>query len=92
MTKVKLYKLSIIISTANTPICYKEIIQSTIKKAGRKFYFQGLDRDSIIENNQKAYYWKVYFEDSISKSPTLIHKFFKINAKTGKTITEQIVN
>lgn len=74
------------------PICYKEIIRSTIKKAGIKFYFQGLDRDSIIENNQKTYYWKVYFEDSISKPPTLIHKFFKINAKTGKTITEQIVN
>lgn len=73
------------------PICYKEIIKSTIKKAGRKFYFQGLERDSLIDNNVTEYSWKVYFEDSISKSPTLIHKFYRINAKTGKTITEKIV-
>jgi hypothetical protein len=74
------------------PICYKEIIKSTIKKAGRKFYFRGLERDSLIKNNQTEYSWKVFFEDSISKYPTLKHKFFRIDAKTGKTITEEIVN
>jgi hypothetical protein len=74
------------------PICYKEIIASTIKKAGKKFYFQGLERDSLQVNNQTEYSWKVYFEDNKSKTPTLIHKFFRINAKNGKTITEKIVN
>jgi hypothetical protein len=74
------------------PICYKEIIKSTIKKAGRKFYFQGLERDSLETNSVKTYSWKVYFEDSVSKYPTLKHKFFRIDAKTGKTITEEIVN
>jgi hypothetical protein len=73
------------------PICYKEIIQSTIKKAGNKFYFQGLERDSIVENNQNKYCWKVFFEDSITKYPTLRHKFFRIDAKTGKTIVEEII-
>jgi hypothetical protein len=74
------------------PICYKEIIQSTIKKAGKKFYFQGLERDSIVENNQNKYCWKVFFEDSITKYPTLRHKFFRIDAKTGKTIVEEIIH
>lgn len=74
------------------PICYKEIIENTIKKAGKKFYFQGLERDSLINNNKTEYSWKVYFEDSISKYPGLGHKFFRIEAKTGKTITEKIIN
>ena len=74
------------------PICYKEIIKSTIKKAGSKFYFQGLERDSILSNDQKTYSWKVYFEDSITKYPGLRHKFFRIDAKTGKTIVEEIVD
>ena len=74
------------------PICYKEIIENTIKKAGKKFYFQGLERDSLINNNKTEYSWKVYFEDSISKFPGLGHKFFRIEAKTGKTITEKIIN
>ena len=73
------------------PICYKEIIKSTIKKAGSKFYFQGLERDSILSNDQKIYSWKVYFEDSITKYPGLRHKFFRIDAKTGKTIVEEII-
>ena len=74
------------------PICYKEIIKNTVKKAGSKFYFQGLERDSIISNDQKTYSWKVYFEDSITKYPGLRHKFFRIDAKTGKTIVEKIVD
>jgi hypothetical protein len=75
------------------PICYKEIIQSTIKKAGNKFYFQALERDSLIKNNEKEYSWKVYFASHRSKEFEIIkHKFFRIDAKTGKTITEEIVN
>lgn len=74
------------------PICYKDIIKSTIKKAGKKYYFQALERDSIINNDNINYNWKVYFEDSISKYPTLGHKFFRIDAKTNKTISEKIVN
>ena len=73
------------------PICYKDIIKNTIKKAGSKFYFQGLERDSLIVDNKTEYSWKVYFEDSISTSPKLRHKFFRINAKTGETIVEKIV-
>ncbi len=77
---------------AKYPICYKEIIKNTEKKAGSKFYFQGLERDSLTNNNIKTYSWKVYFEDSISESPGLRHKFFRIDAKSGKTIVEEIVN
>ncbi|WP_281322242.1 hypothetical protein [Flavobacterium aestivum] len=75
------------------PICYKEIIQSTIKKAGSKFYFQALQRDSLIKNNEREYSWKVYFASHRTKKFEIIkHKFFRIDAKTGKTITEEIVN
>jgi hypothetical protein len=75
------------------PICYKEIIKSTIKKAGKRFYFQGLERDSLIKNNQTEYSWKVYFATNRKKKFEIIkHKFFRIDAKTGKTITEEIVN
>jgi hypothetical protein len=75
------------------PICYKEIIKSTIKKAGSKFYFQGLERDSLIKSNQTEYSWKVFFASHRTKKFEIIkHKFFRIDAKTGKTITEEIVN
>jgi hypothetical protein len=75
------------------PICYKEIIKSTIKKAGRKFYFQGLERDSLINHNKIEYSWKVYFATQrVKKFEIIKHKFFRIDAKTGKTITEEIVN
>ncbi|WP_445710318.1 hypothetical protein [Flavobacterium sp.] len=70
------------------PICYKEIIRATTKKAGKKFNFQGLERDSLDTNNEKIYFWKVYFRDSITIAPTLRHKFFKIDAKTNKTLEE----
>ncbi len=75
------------------PICYKDIIKSTIKKAGKKFYFQGLERDSLVKNKQMEYSWKVYFASHREKKFEIIkHKFFRINAKTGKTIIEEIVN
>lgn len=70
------------------PICYKEIINSTIKKADKNFYFQGLEKDSIKNNNENIYFWKVYFQDTITIAPTLRHQFFKIDAKTNKTLEE----
>lgn len=69
------------------PICYKDAIKLTTDKAGKNFVFLGLQRDSIEDKNKNSRYtWRVYYEDAISKNPTLIHKSFYVDAKTGEIL------
>ena len=70
------------------PICYKDIIKIATKKMGKNYIFQALSRDSLSINNDLKYIWHVSMSDSISKSPTVISKYYKIDAKTGEILKQ----
>lgn len=73
------------------PICYKDIIKIALKKMGKNYCFDALDRDSLTINNELKYIWRVSMSDSISKSPTVISKYYKIDAKTGEILKQGFV-
>ena len=73
------------------PICYKDIIKIATKKMGKNYIFQALSRDSLSINNDLKYIWHVSMSDSITKSPTVISKYYKIDAKTGEILKQGFV-
>ncbi|MDI9311871.1 MAG: PepSY domain-containing protein [Limnohabitans sp.] len=70
------------------PICYKDIIKIATKKMGKNYYIHALSRDSLNINNGLKYIWHVSMSDSISKFPTVISKYYKIDAKTGEILKQ----
>ena len=73
------------------PICYKEIIKTVLKKAGRKYYLHALERDSINVNGKLNYTWNIVLNDTITKYPTIISKRYIVDAKTFQILKEAFI-
>ncbi len=73
------------------PICYKEISNIILKKAGPKYTLHALYRDSTkIDENKYKYSWNVYIDPVNEIFDSTKINSFKVDAVTGEIIKKWI--